>query len=117
MPRVKHAPSSLARRKKVFKRAKGFVGGRRKLLRTAKETVQKGMYYSYRDRKVKKRLFRALWIIRLSAACKEAGISYSKFIGGLAKAKVNINRKVLADIALKDKSAFHKLVAVAKENT
>ncbi len=114
MPRVKHAHSSRARRKKVMKKAKGFVGGRRKLYRTAKETVQKGMYYSYRDRKAKKRLFRALWIVRLSAACKEMGISYSKFIGGLAKANVTLNRKVMADIALKDKAAFEKLVAIAK---
>lgn len=114
MPRATHAPSSRQRRNKVFKKAKGFVGGRRKLYRTAKETVQKGMYYSYRDRKAKKRLFRALWITRLNAACREKGISYSKFIGGLLKAKIDINRKILADIALKDKAAFGKLVEIAK---
>lgn len=116
MPRVKHAPSSRMRRKKVLKKAKGFVGGRRKLYRTAKETVQKGMYYSYRDRKVKKRLFRALWITRLNAACKERGISYSKFIGALKKEKIDLNRKILSDMAIKDKTAFDKLVAVAKGN-
>ena len=116
MPRVKHAPSSLRRKKKVFKKAKGFVGGRGRLLRTAKETVQKGMAYSYRDRKVKKRLFRALWITRLNAACKERGISYSKFIGAIKKAKININRKILADLALKNKAVFDKLVTLAKES-
>ena len=116
MARVRHAPSSRRRRKKVLKMAKGQYGGRSRLFRTAKESVAKALAYSYRDRKVKKRDFRALWIIRINAACKENSISYSKFINGLKKAKVEINRKMLADIALNDKTSFVKLVETSKKN-
>ncbi|MFH1790571.1 MAG: 50S ribosomal protein L20 [Candidatus Omnitrophota bacterium] len=110
MTRVRWAVASRRRRKKVLKKAKGQFGGRSKLYRTAKESVQKGMCYSYRDRKQKKRLFRNLWISRINAACKEAGISYSKFMGGLKKAKIELNRKVLADLAVTDKKAFKEIV-------
>lgn len=113
MTRVKHAPSSLRRRKKVMKRAKGQFGGRSKLYRTARESVNKGMAYATRDRRNRKREFRALWIIRITAACKARGVSYSKFMGGLLKSKIAINRKILADIAFRDKKAFDKLAELA----
>jgi large subunit ribosomal protein L20 len=116
MTRVKFAVASRKRRKKVLKRAKGQFGGRSKLYRTAKESVQKGMYYSYRDRKQKKRAFRNLWIARINAACREESLSYSKFLKGLKKAKVVLNRKVLADLAINDKKAFTKLTELAKAN-
>jgi large subunit ribosomal protein L20 len=114
MSRVKHAPASRRRRKKVLKRAKGQFGARSRLYRTAKESVQKGMYYSYRDRKRKKRLFRNLWISRINAACRQKGVSYSKFIAGLKKAKISLDRKMLADLAVNDKKAFDKLVEAVK---
>ena len=114
MTKVKFKVASKKRRKKVLKKAKGQFGGRSKLFRTAKESVQKGMYYSYRDRKQKKRLFRNLWIARINAGCKADGISYSKFINGLKKAKVTLNRKILADMAVNDSKAFSKLTELAK---
>ncbi len=114
MTKVKWAVASRQRRKKVLKRAKGQFGGRSKRIRMAKESVQKGMYYSYRDRKVNKRNYRALWISRINAACKDAGISYSKFMSGLKKAKIELNRKVLADMAVNDKKAFKELAKMAK---
>ena len=114
MARVKFAPASRRRRKKVLKKAKGQFGGRSKLYRTARESVQKGMYYSYRDRKQKKRSFRSLWIARINAACRAEDISYSKFLRGLKKAKITLNRKVLASLAVKDKKAFSKLTELAK---
>ncbi|UCD54899.1 MAG: 50S ribosomal protein L20 [Candidatus Omnitrophota bacterium] len=116
MTRVKFSVASKKRRKKVLKKAKGQFGGRSKLFRTAKESVQKGMDYSYRDRKQKKRLFRNLWIARINAACKGEGLSYSKFLKGLKKAKVGLNRKILADMAVNDRKAFGKLAELAKEN-
>ena len=115
MARVKFQVASKRRRKKVLRRAKGQFGGRSKLYRTAKESVQKGMYYAYRDRKQKKRLFRNLWIARINAACREENLSYSKFLNGLKKAHVALNRKSLADLALNDKKGFDKLVELAKE--
>ena len=115
MARVRHAPSSRRRRKRVLKIAKGQYGGRSKLYRTAKESVAKALVYSYRDRKVKKREFRGLWIIRINAACKGHGISYSKFMNGLKKAKTVMNRKILADIAVHDKTGFGKLVEISKK--
>ena len=114
MPKVKWAVASRKRRKKVLKKAKGQFGGRSKLYRTAKESVQKGMYYSYRDRKAKKRSFRRLWIARINAACREENTSYSKFLNALKKANVNLDRKVLADLAVHDKKGFHKLLEMAK---
>lgn len=115
MARVKHAVSSRKRRKRVLKLAKGQYGGRSRLYRTAKESVARALAYSYRDRKAKKRDFRALWITRINAACREHAISYSRFMNGLKKAKLVINRKVLADIAISDKTTFGKLVEVSKK--
>lgn len=114
MTRVKHAPSSLKRRKKVLKAAKGQRGSRSTLFRIAKEAVRKSMISSYIDRKKKKRNFRSLWITRITAACKEEGTSYSKFIAGLKKAKIKLNRKVLADIAANDNRGFKALVKKVK---
>jgi len=114
MPRVSKAPASRRRRKRFLKQAKGQRGGRSKLYRTARESVQKGLTYAFRDRKVKKRLFRRLWIIRINAACRINDISYTKFMNGLKKAQVSLDRKSLADIAVNDKKAFKKLVELAK---
>jgi len=114
MTKVKWVVAAKKRRKKIMKRAKGQYGGRSRLYRTAKESVQKGMYYSYRDRKQKKRSFRNLWIARVNAACREAGISYSRFMNGLKKAKITLNRKILADLAVNDKKAFAEIVKVVK---
>ena len=113
MTRVKHAPASRRRHKKYLKKAKGQFGGRSKLYRTARESVRKGMKYATRDRKQRKRDFRALWITRITAACRERGVSYSRFIGGLKKEKIDLNRKILAHIALTDKDAFGRLVDMA----
>ena len=115
MTRVKHAKSSLKRRKKTLKAAKWQYGARSKKLRTAKEAVRKGMVLSYIGRKLKKRQFRSLWISRISAACKNEEISYSKLIAGLKKQKSELNRKMLADIALSDEKGFKKLVETAKK--
>ncbi|MBI4431516.1 MAG: 50S ribosomal protein L20 [Candidatus Omnitrophica bacterium] len=116
MPRSTNAPASRRRRKKVLKRAKGFVGGRRKLYRTAQETVNRSFVYAYRDRKAKKRNFRRLWIVRLNAACRQNGISYSRFMKGLKQARVELDRKVLAELAVRSASTFAKLVEIAKEH-
>ncbi len=110
MAKVKHATSSLARRKKVLKAAKGQRGARSKLLRTAKEAVRKSKALSYGDRRKKKGNYRALWISRITAACRAEGISYSKFMSGLKKAKIDLNRKMLADIAAQDDKGFKSLV-------
>ncbi|MCX8083008.1 MAG: 50S ribosomal protein L20 [bacterium] len=115
MPRATNAPASRQRRKKVLKRAKGYRQGRSKLYRRAREFSEKGLTYAYRDRRTKKRNFRALWIARISAACKNNGISYSRFIAGLKKADINLNRKSLADIAFHNPSVFSDLVQKIKE--
>lgn len=114
MTKVKFKVASRRRRKRILKKAKGQYGARSRLYRTAKESVQKGMYYSYRDRKQKKRLFRNLWAARINAACRENSLSYSVFMGGLKKAKVELNRKILAEMALNDKKAFNKLTELVK---
>ena len=114
MSRVKHAVATKRHRKRVLKAAEGQWGGRHRFYRRAKESVAKGMMYSYRDRKAKKRDFRSLWIIRINAACREHGISYSRFVEGLKKAKVAIDRKILSELAVSDKKAFGKLVETAK---
>lgn len=114
MPRATNAVASRKRRKKVLRQAKGYVGGRSRLYRTAAESIKRAMAYSTRDRKVKKRNFRNLWITRLNAACRQNGISYSKFIAGLKKAKVEIDRKVLAEVAYSDEKAFKALVDLVK---
>ena len=113
MPRATNNPASRRRRKKVLKRAKGFFGGRRKLFRTAHETVMRAEVYATRDRKQRKRHFRALWTVRINAACRQFGTTYSKFINALKKAKITIDRKSLADIAVRDSAAFKKLVDLA----
>jgi large subunit ribosomal protein L20 len=114
MPRAKGGAKTRQRRKKVLKKAKGYFGGRRKLYRTAKETVLRAGAFAYRDRRQKKRLARGLWIVRINAACRELGLSYSVFMNGLKKAGVMLDRKVLADLAMNDPSAFAKLAERAK---
>jgi large subunit ribosomal protein L20 len=109
MPRAKGGAKTRQRRKKVLKQAKGYFGGRRKLYRSAAETVLRAGAFAYRGRKQKKRRARALWIIRLNAACRQAGLSYSVFIAGLKKAGIGLDRKVLAEIAVADPVAFGKL--------
>ena len=110
MARVKYGPASRARRKKISKMAKGQRGGRSKWHRVTLESVKKGLMYATRDRRVKKREFRKLWILRISNACKDAGISYSKFMKALRDSKIILNRKILADMATNDMPAFKKLV-------
>src|ERR1044071_6182455 len=114
MARVKRGVTSTAKNKKTLKAAKGFYGRRKNTIRTAKAAVDKSMQYAYRDRKVKKRTFRALWIQRINAAVREGGLTYSRFIAGLAKAGVTVDRKVLADLAVREPAAFQGLVSQAK---
>ena len=114
MPRTKNGVATRARRNKVMKQAKGYKGARRRLFKNAKETLMRGWTYAYRDRRVRKREFRALWITRIGAACRAAGLSYSKFISGLKKAGINLNRKVLAQMAASDETAFRLLVEKVK---
>ena len=114
MPRATRIPASRRRRKKILKRAKGFWGGRRKLYHVAKETVIRAMAFATRDRKKRKRAFRSLWIIRMNAACRRNGISYSQFIAGLKRAKINLDRKSLAELAVRDSEAFRELVQLTK---
>ncbi len=114
MPRVKRGTKRRAFRAKTLKAASGFFLTKSKLNRSAQEAVEKALKYAYVGRKQKKRDYRTLWIARISAACREGGISYSKFTGGLKKAGVDLNRKMLAMIAVDDKAAFQKLVEQAK---
>jgi large subunit ribosomal protein L20 len=114
MPRVAHAVAARRRRKRVLKAAEGQWGGRSRFVKRAKESVAKGMMYSYRDRKAKKRNFRSLWITRINAACRSHGLLYSRFIKGLKKANIALDRKVLAELAVSDSKAFAKLVEAAK---
>src|SRR4030067_3685101 len=109
MPRVKRAVHSHKKRRKVLKAAKGFRGGHGRLLRSAKEAVARALQFAYRDRRTKKREFRALWITRVNAAARENGLSYSQFIFGLKKAGVEIDRKGLADLAVSDAKGFRAL--------
>jgi large subunit ribosomal protein L20 len=106
MPRVKRGTKARSRRKKILKLAKGNVGGRRRQYRQARETVEKGLTYAYRDRRVRKREFRSLWIIRLNAAAREHGLSYSQFIHGLKLEGIELDRKVLAELANSDPEGF-----------
>lgn len=115
MVRVTNAVASHRRKKRMFKRAKGFVGDRKNHLRLSSESVMRALAYNYRHRKIKKREFRSLWIQRISAAAKINGISYSKFINGLLKARCELNRKMLADMAVRDPNGFAVVVARAKE--
>lgn len=114
MPRVKRAVHSHKKRRKVLKAAKGFRGGHGRLLRSAKEAVARAHQYAYRDRRAKKRDFRALWIARVNAAARENGLSYSQFIFGLKKAGVEIDRKILADLAVNDAEGFRTLADSAR---
>jgi len=115
MPRVKRGTKARKRRKKVLKLAKGFIGSRSKLYRPANQAVMKALSYAYRDRRNKKRNFRRLWITRINAAARKDGLSYSRFINGLKQADIEIDRKMLADLAVNDENAFTELVNVAKE--
>ncbi len=117
MPRAKGGAKTRQRRKKILKKAKGYVGGRRKLYRTAAETVLRAGAFAYRDRKAKKRLSRSLWIVRINAACRQAGLSYSTFMAGLKKAGITLDRKVLAELAVSDPAAFTKLTQAARAQT
>jgi large subunit ribosomal protein L20 len=114
MPRVKRGVTAHARHKKVLAKSKGFRGRRNNVFRVAKQAVMKAGQYAYRDRRVKKREFRALWIARINAGARQFGLSYSAFMNGLKKSAIEIDRKVLADLAVADKAAFAKLAEQAK---
>jgi large subunit ribosomal protein L20 len=114
MPRVKRGVPARARHKKLFAKAKGYRGRRKNVYRIAKEAVMKAGQYAYRDRRNRKRQFRSLWIARINAAARECGLSYSVFMNGLKKAAIQMDRKVLADIAVFDKPAFAKIAEQAK---
>jgi large subunit ribosomal protein L20 len=115
MPRTKHSVASRKRKKKVLKAARGYTGGRSKLFRSATEAVNRALAYAYRDRRVRKRDFRKLWIARINAAARMNGLSYSRFISGLKKSDIEINRKMLAELAVNDAEGFSKLADIAKE--
>jgi large subunit ribosomal protein L20 len=114
MPRVKRGTVVRARHKKVLKQAKGFRGRRKNVYRVAKQAVMKAGQYAYRDRRTRKREFRALWIARINAAVRELGMTYSTFMAGLKRANIDIDRKVLADLAVADKAAFAKIAGQVK---
>ena len=114
MPRVKRGTKRHAKRKKILERASGYYLTKSKLYRSAKESVERGLKFAYSGRKQKKRQFRSIWIVRIGAACKLNGLSYSKFISGLKKAGIELDRKILADLAVKDAAGFTALCAQAK---
>jgi large subunit ribosomal protein L20 len=114
MPRVKNGVAHHARKKKIMEAAKGARGGRSKLYKAAKETVERGMRYAYRDRRKKKGEFRALWITRINAAARAHGLSYNQFVNGCGKAGIELDRKVLADLAVSDPAAFGVIAERAK---
>jgi len=114
MPRAKNRVASRTRRKKIMKQAKGYFGRRKNVYTVAKNAVEKGLTYAYRDRKQKKRKFRALWIQRINAGSRQYGMSYSEFMGKVGKANVSINRKVLADLAMNHPEAFKAVVDAVK---
>jgi large subunit ribosomal protein L20 len=114
MPRVKRGVTAHARHKKILKKAKGYRGFRSKIVRIAKQAVTKAGQYAYRDRRQRKRQFRALWITRINAGAREHGISYSLFMNGLKKAGIEVDRKILADLAVNEKASFAALVEQAK---
>ncbi|UMZ74049.1 50S ribosomal protein L20 [Natranaerofaba carboxydovora] len=116
MPRVKTGTTRRKRHKKILKMAKGYGRSKNKVYRLANQQVMKSLVYAYRDRRTKKRDFRKLWVTRISAACRQNGFSYNKFINGLKKAGVDINRKMLSDLAVNDSKAFSELVDIAKKN-
>ena len=114
MSRIKRGVTRKQRHNKILENAKGYYGGRHRLVRVAREAVERGWKYAYRGRKEKKREFRSLWIARINAAARQCGLSYSAFMSGLKKAAIEIDRKVLADIAVADRAAFAKLAEAAK---
>ncbi len=114
MPRATNAPASRERRKRVIQKAKGYRGRRSKLFRYAKDATMKGQYWSYRDRKTRKRNFRSLWITRISAACRNLDITYSRFAEALDKAKIEVDRKILAELAVNEPTTFAAIVKAVK---
>ena len=114
MAKAKHSVATRKRKKKVLKQAKGFWGDRSKQYQQAKRTLMHALRYAYRDRRNKKREFRSLWIARINAACREVGITYSAFMNGLKKSKINLDRKILADLAVSEPNAFEQVVKLAK---
>lgn len=114
MPRAKGGPTARARHKKILAQAKGYRGRRKNTIRAAKQAVMKAAQYAYRDRRTRKRDFRRLWIVRINAAAREQGLTYSQFIAGLNKAGIELDRKVLADLAVHDKQAFGAIVEQAR---
>jgi len=114
MPRVKRSITAKKKRRKILKMAKGYFGARSRLLKTATEAVERGMKYAYRDRRVRKRDFRKLWIARINAAARTHEISYSRLVDGMKKAGVGIDRKMLADLAVHDPRGFSEVVSIAK---
>lgn len=116
MPRSTGSPAHRERHRRLLKAAKGYRGARSKRFRSARETVLRAMAYAYRDRRARKQDFRRLWNVRINAAVREVGMNYSRFIGGLKKAGVDINRKILSELAVSDPAAFAKLVEIAREH-
>ena len=116
MPRAKSGTVHKNKSRRILKDAKGFIGGRSKLFRTAKDARRRALQNAYRDRRRKKRDLRALWIVRINAAVRESGISYSSFIDGLKRSNIELNRKILADIAVNDKETFSKIVEKVKSS-
>jgi len=114
MPRVKRGVATRRRKNRILRQAKGYYGGRSRLIKTAREAVEKGWKYAYRDRKQRKRQFRVLWIARINAAAREHGLSYSRFMHGLRLAGVEVDRKLLAELAISDPKAFGALAEMAK---
>lgn len=115
MAKIAHSTATRRRKKRVLKRAKGFFGDRSKQFQQARRALLHALKYAYRDRQVKKREIRALWIARINAAARAEGVSYSVFMNGLKKAKINLDRKILADLAVKDSAAFKKIVGLVKK--
>ncbi len=115
MPRATRAPATRKRHKRWLKRAKGFWGGRHRLYRLARDTVQRALVFATRDRRKRRRNYRNLWVVRLNAACREQGISYSRFVGLLKKAKIQLNRKSLSEIAIRDRESFNRIVDLVKK--
>jgi large subunit ribosomal protein L20 len=115
MAKVQHSVATRRRKKRVLKRAKGYWLDRSKQFQQARRALLHADAYAYRDRRVKKRTMRRLWIVRINAACRQAGLTYSRFLNGLKKAKVAVNRKMLAELAVKDLPAIHRLVEIAKK--
>lgn len=116
MVKVKHAVATKKRKKRLLKKAKGYWGDRSKQFQQARRVRMHALVYAYRDRRLKKRAFRRLWISRINAASRAEGLTYSQFINGLKNAKVNLDRKILADLAVKDEQTFKKLIDIAQEN-